>query len=73
MKCPICKRDVQEPAKGEPLGTFPFCSDRCKLVDLGRWLGGKYQIPVNDPDEENRETPRADRRVAGGGDGDGED
>ena len=24
----------------------PFCSERCKLVDLGRWLDGRYQIPV---------------------------
>jgi hypothetical protein len=37
------------------MGTFPFCSERCKLIDLGRWLGGKYQIPVVDPDEEGRE------------------
>jgi endogenous inhibitor of DNA gyrase (YacG/DUF329 family) len=22
--------------------TYPFCSDRCKLIDLGRWLDGKY-------------------------------
>jgi endogenous inhibitor of DNA gyrase (YacG/DUF329 family) len=24
---------------------FPFCSDRCKLIDLGRWLGESYRIP----------------------------
>jgi endogenous inhibitor of DNA gyrase (YacG/DUF329 family) len=23
---------------------FPFCSDRCRLIDLGRWLGGAYGI-----------------------------
>jgi hypothetical protein len=27
----------------------PFCSERCKLADLGRWLGGGYRIPVSDP------------------------
>lgn len=51
MQCPICKRPVAAPPDGQPRGCFPFCSDRCKLVDLGRWLGGKYQIPVIDTDE----------------------
>jgi endogenous inhibitor of DNA gyrase (YacG/DUF329 family) len=27
---------------------FPFCSERCKLIDLGRWLDGKYQISADD-------------------------
>lgn len=56
MKCPICKLEVTDPKPGEPLGAYPFCSERCKLIDLGRWLGGKYQIPISDPDEENRDT-----------------
>jgi endogenous inhibitor of DNA gyrase (YacG/DUF329 family) len=24
---------------------FPFCSPRCRLIDLGRWLGGEYRLP----------------------------
>jgi len=48
--CPICKRPVTEPADDQPRGVYPFCSDRCQLIDLGRWLDGKYQIPV-EPDE----------------------
>ena len=51
MRCPTCKKAVREPAAGEPMGPFPFCSERCKLIDLGRWLDGKYQIPVAEPDE----------------------
>jgi uncharacterized protein len=52
MKCPICKRDVEEMTpQGERNRFHPFCSERCKLVDLGRWLGGKYQIPVVERDE----------------------
>lgn len=51
MQCPICKKLVDEPAAGQPGASFPFCSERCKLVDLGRWLGGKYQIPVVEIDE----------------------
>ena len=47
-RCPICKKPVDEPgdrqAPDDPF--FPFCSERCKLIDLGRWLDGKYQIPV---------------------------
>jgi uncharacterized protein len=31
---------------------FPFCSDRCRLIDLGKWASGAYRIssPVFDPD-----------------------
>jgi uncharacterized protein len=50
MLCPICQNPVEEPKPGEK-SPFPFCSERCKLIDLGRWLGGKYQIPVIDTDE----------------------
>jgi uncharacterized protein len=47
MPCPICKKPLPEPADRQPY--FPFCSERCKLIDLGRWLDGKYQIPVAPP------------------------
>ena len=30
---------------------FPFCSQRCRLIDLGRWLGGSYRIAA-DPEED---------------------
>jgi endogenous inhibitor of DNA gyrase (YacG/DUF329 family) len=55
MLCPICKKTVQEAHPGEPPPRFfPFCSERCKLIDLGRWLGGKYQVPVEiTPDEDD--------------------
>ena len=52
MRCPTCKKAVTAPGPGEPMGPFPFCSDRCKLIDLGRWLDGKYQIPVAGDDED---------------------
>lgn len=33
---------------------FPFCSDRCRTIDLGRWLDGAYQISVKpNPGEED--------------------
>ena len=54
LECPICHRPVPDPPADGPRGAFPFCSDRCKLIDLGRWLGGSYQIPVPlAPDDED--------------------
>jgi len=50
MKCPICKRVVADEEPERPK-TYPFCSERCKLIDLGRWLDGKYQIPAVEKDE----------------------
>ena len=66
MRCPICKKplvDSGHSATG-PRATpahFPFCSDRCKLIDLGRWLDGKYQVPVVERDESLHETTDASR------------
>jgi endogenous inhibitor of DNA gyrase (YacG/DUF329 family) len=54
--CPICKKPVDADASGDARSHFPFCSDRCKLIDLGRWLDGRYQVPVSD-DEDNSEEP----------------
>jgi endogenous inhibitor of DNA gyrase (YacG/DUF329 family) len=48
MKCPICKKPVQ---LSDPF--IPFCSERCKLIDLGNWSSGKYVIssPLKSSDE----------------------
>ncbi|MDD5350086.1 MAG: DNA gyrase inhibitor YacG [Chthoniobacteraceae bacterium] len=40
IRCPICGRENDFFA--EPLG--PFCTVRCKQVDLGKWLGEEYRI-----------------------------
>jgi len=47
-KCPICKAAVDPAAP-----TLPFCSARCRQIDLGRWLGEQYAVPVprQDSDE----------------------
>jgi len=47
LKCPICKKAVAAGAED-----FPFCSDRCRLIDLGKWASGGYRIssPVLDPE-----------------------
>ena len=43
-KCPICGKS-REIASIDDLPSFPFCSDRCRLIDLGRWIDGDYAIP----------------------------
>jgi endogenous inhibitor of DNA gyrase (YacG/DUF329 family) len=42
MKCPICSAEAPEVS---PNPYRPFCSSRCKQVDLGRWVTGAYAIP----------------------------
>jgi uncharacterized protein len=57
LRCPACRTLVTK--KDE---YFPFCSDRCRLIDLGKWASGDYRIssPILDPEvleglnEENR-------------------
>ncbi|HWE30039.1 MAG TPA: DNA gyrase inhibitor YacG [Polyangia bacterium] len=39
VNCPTCKQPVAGDAK-----SFPFCSERCRLVDLGNWLDGRYRV-----------------------------
>jgi uncharacterized protein len=48
LRCPTCKTLVLR-AEEE----FPFCSARCRLIDLGKWASGGYVIstPVTDPEE----------------------
>jgi len=43
-RCPICGKSYRVQALAD-LPTFPFCSSRCRLVDLGRWIDGAYAIP----------------------------
>ncbi|MGA2510840.1 MAG: DNA gyrase inhibitor YacG [Candidatus Acidiferrales bacterium] len=39
-QCPICKK----PTDSEADADFPFCSERCRLLDLGNWSSEKYVI-----------------------------
>jgi endogenous inhibitor of DNA gyrase (YacG/DUF329 family) len=43
-RCPTCSKPYKVAAIGD-LPEFPFCSERCRLIDLGRWADGKYVIP----------------------------
>lgn len=57
FNCPICRRPIAGPTQpDQPLPKyFPFCSDRCQVIDLGRWLDGKYQVPATPADDEDPE------------------
>jgi endogenous inhibitor of DNA gyrase (YacG/DUF329 family) len=46
--CPICGKPAVAASK-------PFCSERCRDVDLNRWLSGSYAIPARDGEEEDPE------------------
>jgi endogenous inhibitor of DNA gyrase (YacG/DUF329 family) len=48
LRCPICKKSVKS---SDP--EFPFCSERCRIVDLGKWSSGAYVVtsPVRDTSE----------------------
>jgi len=52
LRCPICKKAVKN---SDP--QFPFCSPRCRTIDLGKWASGEYVVaaPVTDAEEGVRE------------------
>jgi endogenous inhibitor of DNA gyrase (YacG/DUF329 family) len=47
VKCPHCGKITN--FEGNPFR--PFCSERCKLIDLGAWVSGTYRIPTENKDE----------------------
>jgi endogenous inhibitor of DNA gyrase (YacG/DUF329 family) len=54
VKCPTCGRELE----WTPAALFrPFCSDRCRLIDLGAWISEKHSIPGEDtlPDDDGEE------------------
>jgi uncharacterized protein len=64
LRCPTCRTLV---VRGNE--NFPFCSDRCRLIDLGKWASGGYVIStsITDPEqlenmaeEQSRQKPEAD-------------
>jgi len=53
--CPICRK----PTDSETDADFPFCSERCRTLDLGNWASEKYVVsePVFDEDGPEESTP----------------
>ena len=59
LHCPTCQGQVSAAAS-----TFPFCGERCRLLDLGNWLDERYRIaPLDDaiegPGDDEGEAPAA--------------
>ena len=54
------RRACPECGKPSARETYPFCSNRCKAVDLNRWLSGSYVIPGRSEEEEQDLTPTSD-------------
>jgi uncharacterized protein len=53
LKCPRCGKETdsaENPSR-------PFCSERCKMIDLGNWITGAYRLPGTDIAEDENETP----------------
>jgi uncharacterized protein len=55
LKCPICKTPVAKGAED-----FPFCSERCRIIDLGKWASGQYVVSkqIQDTDDEEMQNLR---------------
>jgi endogenous inhibitor of DNA gyrase (YacG/DUF329 family) len=62
MRCPVCKREFEQATSP----ALPFCSERCRTIDLGRWLGESYSLPVV-PDPDADELPGEDSASNGNG------
>lgn len=60
VRCPSCRKEV--PWQGNPWR--PFCSERCRMVDLSAWLSERYRIPG---EAAGQETAVDGEKEAGGG------
>ncbi len=60
-ECPTCRKSVRVDKK-EEAPFRPFCCERCKLVDLGRWFDGSYTVsePSDSTDPDQRDQPDQD-------------
>lgn len=59
-RCPVCKKATDS----EKDTDFPFCSERCRMTDLGNWASEKYKVPsqpaIDESESENPQTPPRD-------------
>ena len=60
FKCPICGKvvkpatETKEARKDQTrVKNFPFCSERCKLIDMGAWFDGEYGITADEQGKED--------------------
>jgi hypothetical protein len=62
FRCPVCKSNLAGYGKGGSSLFFPFCSRRCRLVDLGQWLDGQYRIPISPDPLDDDGQPSSDEQ-----------
>lgn len=55
VRCPIC--DVPMPGDWSEYPDYPFCSKRCRIIDLGRWLSEDYKVGDGEPSDD-RSSPK---------------
>lgn len=51
-KCPICNAAVKSRQENP---NFPFCTARCKTIDLGKWMSEEYRIPIDDSADDDED------------------
>ncbi|MGL4422030.1 MAG: DNA gyrase inhibitor YacG [Gemmataceae bacterium] len=56
VRCPICEATM--PGNWMEYPQYPFCSPRCKTIDLGRWLGESYTVEADS--KRDQSTPGED-------------
>lgn len=66
-KCPICKKafKVSSEKPFKDAAFFPFCSERCRLIDLGQWLDSEYKVILQLPPENMENPPETPPNIAG--------
>jgi uncharacterized protein len=65
MRCPICKQETL--LRDNPYR--PFCSERCKLIDLDNWLSERYRVSGPSEEKEEAASPPQPNQEAKGGRG----
>jgi endogenous inhibitor of DNA gyrase (YacG/DUF329 family) len=58
IRCPICRKIVPF---NDP--NMPFCSDRCRVIDLGNWASEVYSVPASESENELDESERSSDRL----------
>jgi len=53
-RCPVCRKVMDKAGRQNSRegGFYPFCSNRCRMLDLGKWFDGDYRIPAEVRPEE---------------------
>ena len=59
VKCPTCRKEV--PWEGNP--HRPFCSDRCRLIDLGAWSQERYRIAGEEFEQRDDDDDNKDKKL----------